>query len=128
METNIPKCFYRVSAKALILNETRDKFLIAEEPSGKWELLGGGLDWGTTPQEDIPREILEETGLPVTSVSKHPIYFFTKHDPSKPYWYANVIYEVTVAHLYFTPSDECIALEFVTKDTVGERTICQVTK
>jgi len=27
----IPECYYRVSVKALILNETRDKFLICEE-------------------------------------------------------------------------------------------------
>jgi len=58
--TEIPNCFYRVSVKALILNETIDKFLISEKESGVWELPGGGLDWGASPQEDLPREIMEE--------------------------------------------------------------------
>lgn len=31
MNTIIPECFYRISIKALILNETRDKFLLVQE-------------------------------------------------------------------------------------------------
>lgn len=42
--TTIPDCFYRISIKALILNEARDKFLICQEDNGKWELPGGGLE------------------------------------------------------------------------------------
>ena len=59
----IPECFYRVSVKALVLNETRDKFLICEEESGVWELPGGGLDWGATPQEDLPSRFFVLTDL-----------------------------------------------------------------
>lgn len=36
--------FYRVSVKALILNETRDKFLLCKQGNGVWDLPGGGLD------------------------------------------------------------------------------------
>ena len=34
----IPDCYYRVSVKALILNEDRSKFLVCEKESGVWEL------------------------------------------------------------------------------------------
>ena len=111
----IPNCYYRVSVKALILNETRDKFLICEEESGVWELPGGGLDWGATPQSDLQREIAEEMGLTVTKVADNPSYFITDQTLNRGVWIVNVIYETEVEHLNFTPSDECISVRFVDK-------------
>ncbi len=113
MTNPIPECFYRISIKALILNESRDKFLLVKEDNGRWELPGGGLDWNMSPQEDIKREIKEEMGIEVAWVAKHPSYFLTDLSglPEKPR--ANVIYEVKVDSLDFTPSEECIELRFV---------------
>ena len=115
---NIPECFYRVSVKALILNETRDKFLICEEKSGMWELPGGGLDWGTTPQADLPREIQEEMGLTITKMADNPSYFITDQTLNQGNWIVNVVYEAEVEHLNFTPSDECINIKFVDKSDI----------
>jgi len=112
----VPECYYRVSVKALVLNETRNKFLICEEENGVWELPGGGLDWGATPQEDLPREIREEMGLAVTSVAAHPAYFITDQTINRKVWFVNVLYETTLENLDFTPSDECINIQFVNKD------------
>lgn len=114
----IEDCFYRISVKALILNESRDKFLITKETNGKWELPGGGLDWGTSPQEDLPREISEEMGLTVTWVADRPSYFFTGESLKKKLWLANIVYEAKLKNLNFTPSDECIEIKFVNKDNI----------
>ena len=114
----IPNCYYRVSVKALILNETRDKFLICKEETGKWELPGGGLDWGTTPQEDLPRELMEEMGLATTKVADNPCYFTTCESFNRKQPIANVLYETEVENLDFTPSEECIEIAFVDKDDV----------
>lgn len=116
----IPECFYRVSVKALILNETRDKFLICEEDSGIWELPGGGLDWGTTPQEDLPREISEEMGLKTIKIADNPSYFITDQTINRKRWIVNVVYETEVEDLNFTPSDECINIKFVDKDDIRD--------
>ncbi|MEX0918098.1 MAG: NUDIX hydrolase [Candidatus Paceibacterota bacterium] len=114
----IPECFYRVSVKALVLNETRDKFLICEEDNGVWELPGGGLDWGATPQEDLPREIQEEMGVVVTRVADNPSYFITVQSLHKKVWTVNVLYEAELESLDFTPSDECVNVAFVDKEDI----------
>ncbi|USN89089.1 MAG: NUDIX domain-containing protein [Candidatus Nomurabacteria bacterium] len=114
----IPECFYRVSVKALILNEERDKFLVCEEDNGVWELPGGGLDWGATPQEDLPREISEEMELKTTWVANNPSYFITDQTMNRKQWIVNVVYEAEVEDLSFTPSDECVNIKFVDKEDI----------
>lgn len=112
----IRNCFYRISIKALVLNEARDKFLIVKEDDGRWELPGGGLDWGTTPHEDLPREISEEMGLRVTWIAPRPSYFLTCKNSKGDIWIANVLYETTLESLSFTASDECTEVRFVNAD------------
>jgi len=130
---NIPDCFYRISIKALVLNETRDKFLIMQEEDGWWDLPGGGLDWGASPQKDIAREIQEEMSLEITSVADRPSYFYTNSKPSKvnperSIWYAYVVYETQLKSFDFLPSKECTAIKFVDKNTLpGENIHKQVT-
>ena len=108
--------FYRISIKALVLNEARDKFLIVKQTDGRWDLPGGGLEWGATPQTDIPREIEEEMGLKTTYVAEHPSYFLTCTNSAGDIWIANVLYEVELESLAFTPSDECTEVRFVNRD------------
>lgn len=116
---DIPNCFYRVSIKALVLNETKDKFLLCKEADGRWELPGGGLDWGMTPQEDLPRELMEEMGLRPTWIADQPSYFITGQSTNHPeVKIANVIYETRLEHLNFTPSDECVEIKFVSPGEV----------
>ncbi len=116
----IPNCFYRVSVKALVLNETRDKFLLCKENDGRWELPGGGLDWDVNPHEDLPRELLEEMGLRAIRIADNPSYFITGKSTNYPeIRIANVLYETELEHLNFIPSDECVEIKFVNKDEVA---------
>jgi len=43
MNPEIPNRFYRISVKALILDETRTKFLVVQEDNGKWVRKCGAL-------------------------------------------------------------------------------------
>ena len=104
-------CYYRVSVKALIC-DSRGKFLLARESDGTWDFLGGGLDHNEDPIVALKREISEETGLVVTSVSESPQYFLTGHRADRDVYTANVMYSVTLRDLHFTPSDECEELRY----------------
>lgn len=113
--SNIPNCFYRISIKALILDDEK-RFLLALENNGLWELPGGGLDFGEKPQECLSREIKEETGIDVVHVNEKPSYFLTTLGIKSMKWYCNVLYETKIKDLNFKPSDECVGLKFFTKE------------
>ena len=114
--SEVPNCFYRLSLKGLILNETRDKFLIVQEDNGLWELPGGGLSWGESPQVGLQREIEEEMGLQVTWISDTPSYLIVGQKKKDDIWIANVLFEVTVENLDFKPSEECVAVRYVSAE------------
>lgn len=118
---DIPNCFYRISVKALVLNEARDKFLITKESGGEWEMPGGGLDWGMGPHAELQRELHEEMGLQASWIADHPSYFLAgPMRKLKSTWAANVIYETELEHLHFTPSDECVAIDWINKENANE--------
>ncbi len=119
MTEAIPNAYYRTSIKALILDETRTKFLLCEEENHRYDFPGGGLDFGETPQECVIREVKEEMGLVVTSVADNPSFFIAKKkDWGTGVWIVNVFYETVVADLKFTPSEECVALKFVSVEDI----------
>lgn len=114
-------CFYRVSAKALVWDATRTKFLTIQEQDGYWDFPGGGVDHGEDPRLALPREIKEEMGIAMTRVAEQSSYFLTfKAKPESKHWRANVFYETELASLDFTPSPECIAMKFVAPEEVFE--------
>ena len=104
-------CYYRVSIKGIVVDEA-GRFLLSREDNGKWELLGGGLNHDEEPMDGLRREIKEETGLEVTQVSKTPKYFITSKRLGRNSYLANVIYEIQLKNLEFTPSSECQELRF----------------
>ncbi len=107
-----PNTFYRTSIKALIFDENK-KILLTKDggDNGKWDFPGGGMDWGETPQICLAREIKEEMGLTATWVAEHPSYFYSGQS-AKGIWFVYAIYEASVEHLNFTPSDECVDVKF----------------
>lgn len=117
---HFPDNFYRVSVKGLCVQD--GKILLVKESanlSGKWELPGGGLDFGEDPRTGLEREVEEEMGLDVVSVSEQPVYVWTARFENRRDmdWYYSVVlgYQVTFADLHFTPTDECEDIAFFSK-------------
>lgn len=113
MPQEIPACYYRVSIKALIFDETKTKFLIGLTKNGKWTIPGGGLDWGEDYEQCLKRELLEEAGLEVVSINPKPTFVLPgKREENK--WYVNILHEVVVKDFNITPTAECLEIRFVT--------------
>lgn len=113
------QCYYRVSIKGIVIDD-EGRILLSREDNGNWEMLGGGLDHGEDPRACLKREIAEETGLVVTWISDAPKYFLTSKRDGHDTYMANVIYEIKVADLDFTPSEECQELRFFSAQEIAK--------
>ena len=120
---HFPDCFHRVTVKGLCVRD--GKVLIEhqseEKFSGSWELPGGGLDFGEDVKAGLMREIKEEIGLEVTKISSAPVYVWTSRHENNIrnigwYYVLVLVYRVEFDSLDFITSEECDAIEFVSKE------------
>ena len=118
-----PDSFYRVTVKGLCVKD--GKVLLVRESaktlSGKWEMPGGGLDFGEDINEGFKREVFEEMGSRVSKMSEKPVYIWTHKYESNHreigWYYALVLaYQVEFENLDFVPTEECEAIEFFSKE------------
>jgi len=69
-------CYIENEGKYLMLNRNKKENDINE---GKWIGVGGHFEEGETPNECIKREVLEETGLTLTSFRLRGILTFVQN-------------------------------------------------
>ena len=90
------------------------KILLIQEPDGRWELPGGGLEFNQEIFDSLKREFLEEMGVNVTEITKRPIYVWKQKREKDHRLFVG--YKVEIDSLNFTKSDECINIGFFPKE------------
>jgi 8-oxo-dGTP diphosphatase len=124
-----PDSFYRVSVKGLCVKDGKVLFVKESKKSlsGKWELPGGGLDFGEEIHTGLRREVEEEMGLKVIKISKNPVYIWThKYEPNQRNigWYYSLVlaFRIEFENLDFKPSEECEEIKFFSKGDLAAST------
>ena len=115
---DIPSGFYRVSVKALILDE-HNKFMLIREADNNWEFPGGAIEFEENFRECIIRELKEEMDLEVSEIGDVPV-LVTKFQNLKNIWAINIYYRVKVKDLNFKVTDECQEIGFFDKETASK--------
>jgi len=126
---HFPPAFHRVTIKGLCVRD--GKLLMIRESdalSGKWELPGGGLDFGEDIRLGFEREVEEEMGLKVTRMATRPMYVWPHRYENKrkmEWFYSFVVaYRIELQDLVFTPTDECAELKFFSRDELRDMNLC----
>lgn len=87
-------CLYRVSVKAIIMDD-KQRMLLLQYAAGLWGLPGGGMEYKETPQEAVVRECKEELGIDVRDVSDLPVRVATD-DITRAVWSCKLFYTATL--------------------------------
>lgn len=95
MSGSYPNTFYRVAVKALIRN-TDGNILLVKEKSDKWDLPGGGIDHGESPDDAIRRELQEELGITDGVRVGNVVTLQSFWVESKQAWLMWVVYEISL--------------------------------
>lgn len=97
------ECFYRVSTKVLLVDETSagDGFVVLKNSKGEYELPGGGMEYGESIALSIEREVEEELEIKIKVEEKDlsPIFFDAYKSRSHDIWVAFALYKVTASNL-----------------------------
>jgi len=117
-ESNIPEGFYKVSVKALVVND-EGKIMLCKEEDGGWELPGGSVDFGESFKDCLTREVKEEMGVNVIEMDNNPKYAW-KYKKSEKIHRVFLGFRAKLDSFDFTPSDECVELNFFSKDELSK--------
>lgn len=111
-----PQYFFRMSVKALILDEQK-KFLLLQETDGSWSLPWWWLAQGDDCATSLKIKITKELWVEPSRVAKNPSYFITALDDygqNVRKW--NIVYEVKLPHTDFQLGKDEIAYGFFSSE------------
>lgn len=101
---------FHVTIKGLYFDKG-GRILLVREPSGVWDLPGGRLEHGETFHATLKRECWEEMALECEVLDQAPHWAWSAWDRDE-LWKVVLCFRIRFPSLAFTPSDECVALDF----------------
>lgn len=102
---------------AFVVMECQDKVLLVKPIDGRgyWELPGGGIDAGETPEQAIIRETFEETGFKLTTDGlkkyyEQRVHLYLRNEPEfwnydQHYFHLNVDENLLFDNIIASPED-----------------------
>jgi 8-oxo-dGTP pyrophosphatase MutT (NUDIX family) len=111
--SSIPSPFYRVSLKALVLDDQK-RLLVLGINNGTWELPGGGWEFGEQVDECLNREFQEELGISLTSVDPVPLAFYEGTN-KRSYQSLKLAVYAELATQDFVLGEDVVEAKYVTK-------------
>ena len=111
--TLLPSPFYRVTSRALIL-DNQQRLLVVQDDEGGWQLPGGGLEHGETFIECLQREVREELGVGVVTVGSPLLIYPAPSD--RGHVILRIAAHVTIDSWQCTPGDNMVAYKTVSRD------------
>lgn len=101
---------YHVTIKGLFFDE-QGRVLLVQEDSGVWDLPGGRIEHGEDFHDTLTRECREEMGLDCRILDRQPYWAWPALDRDG-IWKIVLCFRITLPHLNFTPSGECVDIGF----------------
>lgn len=111
-------------ATKIMLASPGEGFVIVSGKSGRRNLPGGGVDHGESHEEALNRELLEEIGVGLNSVSNlqrmgdvSATVSTASHDNFRALWHV-FSGQLILPRLELTPHSEIMSLEFLSPDEI----------
>jgi len=112
---NTKEKIQRVSVKGILCRD--NKVLLLQDQRGKWELPGGRIDFGETPEETLKREFKEE--LNIINVSMGDIvniWTFSSSTELVDYHFIILVFEVLAEGIEIKLNEESTKYGWFNKD------------
>lgn len=117
---------YHVTIKGLYFDPQK-RVLLVQEETGAWDLPGGRIEHGEDFHGTLLRECREEMGLDCNILDRQPYLAWSALDRDG-IWKVVLCFRITLPHLDFTPSDECVNVAFFDADAFDRYDVVPQTK
>lgn len=104
-------CTYRVTIKALVINDAKE-FLVVKEQGRDWDLPGGGMDWGENPHQALSRELTEELGV-TGDIEPNPVIIAPHSNATHDIHLLHLIYRVRLDVSQIKPTSDVAEWSFL---------------
>lgn len=110
----------KVGCSAAVFNDEGHVLLVKRSDNGKWCLPGGYAEVNQTPQDNVHREVWEETGIEVTVGALIDVYYAMPGQYGQPHTLYSLLYECNRVGGTLTPSHETPVVGFYDHTTITD--------